>query len=142
MAHPLVFTSSLRLMGRLAEEVGGFQECAHGDGELRGGGQDDAEEFFRRTTIGRLAFPPAIKGLRPAEKIFFGEMAAHNVKNALSLPCNSLSVQTIQQDRLFFGDLSEDDRIELVTYKEAAVPHRVKERSDCREQATLFCHHE
>jgi hypothetical protein len=50
-----------------AEEVGGFQECAHRGWELRRGGQDDAEEFFRRTSIGRLAFPSAIKGLRLAE---------------------------------------------------------------------------
>jgi hypothetical protein len=30
-------------MDRFAEEVDGFQECAHGGGELSGGGQDDAE---------------------------------------------------------------------------------------------------
>ena len=36
-------SGSLCLMGWFAEEVGSFQECAHGGGQLSGGGQDDAE---------------------------------------------------------------------------------------------------
>ena len=61
-------------MDRFAEEVDGFQECAHGGWELRCGSQDDAESFYRRAAIGRLAFPPSIKGLGPAENILFGEI--------------------------------------------------------------------
>jgi hypothetical protein len=63
-------------MGQFTEEVGGFQERAHGGGELRGSGQDNAEEFFRCTAIGRLTFPLAIKGLRPAEHVFLGEIVS------------------------------------------------------------------
>ena len=57
-----------------AEKVGGFQECAHGGGELRSSGQDDAESFFRCTAIGRLSLPLAIKGLRSAENTLFSQI--------------------------------------------------------------------
>jgi hypothetical protein len=30
-------------MGWFAEKIHGFEECAHGGGELRRGGEDDAE---------------------------------------------------------------------------------------------------
>ena len=68
-------------MGRFAEEVGCFRECSHGGGKLRRSGQDDAEQFFRRAAIGGLAFPPAIKGLRPTEYVFFGEIAGSSRAN-------------------------------------------------------------
>ena len=64
-----------RLLCRFAEEIGGFQEGAHGGGELRGRGQDDTEEIFCRTAIGGLAFASTIKGLCPAENILFGRIA-------------------------------------------------------------------
>jgi len=54
-------------MGSFAEQIYGFQECAHGSGELSLGGQDDAQQFFDRAAIGRLVFPPAVKGLRSTE---------------------------------------------------------------------------
>lgn len=47
MAHPLVLTSLLCLLHWFAEEVGGFQECAHGGGGLCRGCQGDADEFLR-----------------------------------------------------------------------------------------------
>jgi hypothetical protein len=64
---------------------------------------------------------------------------------ARTTPHNSFAAQRLadccarRQDGLFFGDLSEDDRIERVTDKEAAVPHRIKNRSDRCKQAALFC---
>lgn len=73
--HQGRFSRLLSLMGRFAEEVGGFQEGAHGGRELRGSGQDDAEEVFRCTAIGGLAFASTIKGLCPAEDILFREIA-------------------------------------------------------------------
>ena len=69
------FSRLLSLMRRFAEKVGGFQECAHGGGELRGSGQDNAEEFFRCTAIGGLALASPIKGLCSAENILFREIA-------------------------------------------------------------------
>jgi hypothetical protein len=62
-------------MGRLAEEIEGVQECAHGGGELSDDGQDNVESFFGRAAIGRLTLPPAVKGLHPAEDVFVGEIA-------------------------------------------------------------------
>jgi hypothetical protein len=62
-------------MDWLSEEVGGFEDCAREGGELGRSGQDDAESFFRRTAIGRLAFASTIKGLRPAENILFSQIA-------------------------------------------------------------------
>ena len=41
--HPLSLSFPLCLMGWFAEKIHGFQERAHGGGELGGGGQDDAE---------------------------------------------------------------------------------------------------
>ena len=61
-------------MDWLPEQIHDFQECAHGGGELGLSGQDDAQSFFRRPAIGRLAFPPAIKGLCPSDNVFFGEV--------------------------------------------------------------------
>lgn len=43
---------TLCLIGWFTESVGGFQECAHGGEELRRSGEDEADEFFRRATIG------------------------------------------------------------------------------------------
>ena len=40
---PLGLSFPLCLMGWFAEKINGFQERAHGGGELGGGGQDDAE---------------------------------------------------------------------------------------------------
>jgi hypothetical protein len=36
-------------------------------------GQDNVESFFGRAAIGRLVLSSAIKGLRPADNIFFNE---------------------------------------------------------------------
>lgn len=66
---------SVRPDGPIRKENWGFQEYAHADGELRRSSQDVSEEFFRCTAIGGLAFPPAIKGLRPAGDVLFGGIA-------------------------------------------------------------------
>jgi hypothetical protein len=62
-------------MDCFAEQVQGFQECAHGGGELRCCSHADVQQFFRCVAIGRLASLLAIKGLGSTEKIFFGEIA-------------------------------------------------------------------
>ncbi len=64
------------LMVWFAEKINGFQEYAHGSGELRCRSQDDAQQFFGCVAIGRLTFLLAIKGLRPAENVFLGEIAS------------------------------------------------------------------
>lgn len=51
MAHPLVLTSSLCVLHQFVGEVTAFMNVRMEAGVI-GGGQEDAEEFFRCTAIG------------------------------------------------------------------------------------------
>ncbi len=70
-----MISSSSCLMGRFPEEVGSFEECAHGGRGLSCRDKDDYGEFFRRAAVDRLTVQSSmIKGLCLTETIFSGEI--------------------------------------------------------------------